>query len=296
MTVDAMSDFAEHLLRPLAHQTDHQAVFPAELKQHIQDLGLHHYAVPEHMGGIANEQNTISNVLIAESLARGDLTLAATMLSTLSVMNCLMRWGNQEVQNRYLSAFAGEKNISASFAVQENTPAFNPYQLQTQAECINNQYYLTGEKTLVLLAQHADFFIVSAMYQQQPVLFVVEASAQITAQGSPAMGLKAAKTTTLRFDQTPAQRLSEQDFNYTAFVNLGYLMWGALAVGTCEAVKAYCIEYANERTAFGEPISHRQSIAFMIADMAIEIDAMRLLVWNAASLAETDKIFNGRLI
>ena len=138
MTVDAMSDFAEHVLRPLAHQADHQAVFPAELKQHIQDLGLHHYALPEHMGGITNEQNTISNVLIAESLARGDLTLAATMLSTLSVMNCLMRWGNQEVQNRYLSAFADEENISASFAVQENTPAFNPYQLQTQAECINN--------------------------------------------------------------------------------------------------------------------------------------------------------------
>ena len=123
------------------------------------------------------------------------------------------------------------------------------------------------------------------------MLFVVEASAQMTAQGSPAMGLKAAETTTLRFDQTPAQCLTEQNFNYTAFVNLGYLMWGALAVGTCEAVKAYCIEYANERTAFGEPISHRQSIAFMIADMAIEIDAMRLLVWNAASLAETGQDF-----
>ena len=69
-------------------------------------------------------------------------------------------------------------------------------------------------------------------------------------------------------------------------------MWGALAVGTCEAIKTYCIQYANERTAFGEPISHRQSVAFMIADMAIEIEAMRLLVWNAASLAETGQDFN----
>jgi alkylation response protein AidB-like acyl-CoA dehydrogenase len=65
-----------------------------------------------------------------------------------------------------------------------------------------------------------------------------------------------------------------------------------MAVGTCEAVKAYCITYANERTAFGEPISHRQSVAFMIADMAIEIDAMRMLILNAASLAEAGQPFH----
>lgn len=73
-------------------------------------------------------------------------------------------------------------------------------------------------------------------------------------------------------------------------------MWCAMAVGTCEAVKAYCIKYANERTAFGEPISHRQSVAFMIADMAIEIDAMRMLILNAASLAEAGKPFHRELI
>ena len=69
-------------------------------------------------------------------------------------------------------------------------------------------------------------------------------------------------------------------------------MWCAMAVGTREAVKAYCIKYANERTAFGEPISHRQSVAFMIADMAIEIDAMRMLILNAVSLAEAGKPFH----
>uniref|UniRef100_UPI001292F5A6 acyl-CoA dehydrogenase family protein n=1 Tax=Acinetobacter baumannii TaxID=470 RepID=UPI001292F5A6 len=80
--------------------------------------------------------------------------------------------------------------------------------------------------------------------------------------------------------------------DYTAFLDLGNLMWCAMAVGICEAVKAYCIKYANERTAFGEPISHRQSVAFMIADMAIEIDAMRMLILNAASLAEAGKPFH----
>lgn len=69
-------------------------------------------------------------------------------------------------------------------------------------------------------------------------------------------------------------------------------MWCALAVGCCEAVKTYCIDYANQRHAFGEPISHRQSIAFMIADMAIEIEAMRLLLFSAASLAEAGQAFH----
>ena len=68
--------------------------------------------------------------------------------------------------------------------------------------------------------------------------------------------------------------------------------WIGLAVGTCQAVLEYTANYANERIAFGEPISHRQSVAFMIADMAIEIDAMRMLLWNAASLAEAGKPFH----
>lgn len=291
MTVEAMTDFANQVLKPLASQADHDAKYPKQLHQYIHDLGLHDYALPEHLGGVATEQSTITNVLIAEYLARGDLTLAAGMLSTFSVINCLTRWGNQDVQNRYLAAFTEDGRISATFAVEENTPAFNPYQLQTHATFKQNQYYLSGEKTLVFLAEQADFFIVSAMYNNTPELFVVEASNQISMKSTPAMGLKALETAALHFDQTPAQRLTDHDFQYTVFLNFAYLMWGALAVGTCEAIKAYCIQYANERTAFGEPISHRQSVAFMIADMAIEIDAMRLLVWNAASLAETGQDF-----
>lgn len=106
------------------------------------------------------------------------------------------------------------------------------------------------------------------------------------------MGLKATETVTLSFQHTPAERLGDDDFDYSAFIDLGNLVWCAMAVGCCEAVKAYCIDYANQRTAFGEPISHRQSVAFMIADMAIEIDAMRMLVLNAASLAEAGQDFH----
>lgn len=292
MTVDAMSQFAEEVLYVLAHDADHNAQFPEELWQHLVDLGLNYYALPEALGGVAAEQNIVSNILIAESLAKGDFSLTAGLLSTFSVINAITRWGSTQVQSMYLPCFAEDTDITASFAFQEATPAFNPFQLKTKATENNGQLLITGEKTLVILGDTADVFLVSAEFNGQPDIFIVQSNETISIKANPAMGLKATETATLQFNQTPALRLGDADFDYTAFVDLGNLMWCAMAIGTGEAIKAYCIKYANERTAFGEPISHRQSVAFMIADMAIEIDAMRMLVLNAASLAEAGKPFH----
>jgi alkylation response protein AidB-like acyl-CoA dehydrogenase len=292
MTVDAMSQFAEEVLYALAHEADHQAQFPEQLWQHLVDLGLNDYALPEALGGVAAEQNIVSNILIAESLAKGDFSLTAGLLSTFSVINAITRWGSTQVQSMYLPVFAEDTDITATFAFQEATPAFNPFQLKTKATEQNGQMTITGEKTLVILGDTADVFLVSAEFNGQPDIFVVQCDESISIKANPAMGLKAAETATLQFNQTPALRVGDTDFDYTAFVDLGNLMWCAMAIGTCEAIKAYCIKYANERTAFGEPISHRQSVAFMISDMAIEIDAMRMLVLNAASLAEAGKPFH----
>ncbi len=292
MTCDAMDQFAAEVLLPLAHNADHAALFPTELWQYSTDLGLNYYALPEALGGVASEQNIVSNILIAERLAHGDFSLTAGLLSTFSVINALTQWGSKEVQATYLTHFAEDADLKATFAVQENTAAFNPFQLKTKATAHGQHYTLNGEKTLVILGETADLFLVSADLNGQADVFVVKRDASITAKKSPAMGLKATETVTLHFNNTPAQRLGDEDFNYSFFLDLGNLMWCAMAVGTSEAVKEYCIQYANERTAFGEPISHRQSVAFMIADMAIEIEAMRMLVLNAASLAEAGKPFH----
>lgn len=292
MTIDTMSQFATDILYPLAASADQNETFPTELWQYIEELGLNFYALPEALGGVAAEKNILSNVLIAEHLAKGDFSLAAGMLSTFSVINAITQWGSEQVQALYLNSFAQDSSIRASFAIQEATPAFNPYQLKTKAISRDGQYLIQGEKTLVLLAETADIFLVSAELNGQAEVFILRRDESIEFKKSPAMGLKATETATLIFNQTPALRLGDEDFNYTAFLDLGNLMWCAMAVGTCEAVKKYCIEYANERTAFGEPISHRQSVAFMIADMAIEIDAMRMLILNAASLAESGQTFH----
>ena len=292
MMRDTLQRFAKDVLRPAAHNADHHAKFPEGMLAQAQELGLNFYAVPEAMGGMAAEQSVVTNVLAAEDLGYGDFTLAAAILTPMSIANALTRWGTAAQQEKYLPAFAEENPPVATFAIQEATPGFNPTQLDTTAKRSGSGYVLNGEKTLVLLGQHAELFLVAAQLDGQPAVFIVEGTEGVSFLEDPAMGLKAGETVKLRLDNVPAEKLGEADFDYQAFLDLGALAWCALAVGTCQAVLDYVAQYANERIAFGEPISHRQSVAFMIADMAIETDAMRILVWNAASLAEAGRPFH----
>ena len=292
MMRDTIQRFASDVLRPAAHQADDQASYPAVIADQAHELGLLFYALPESYGGVASEIAVVSNVLIAEDLAHGDFSLATSILSSVGVANAITRWGNEKIQQKYLPAFAEDTPLLASFAVLENIPAFNPNELKTQAIQTDSNYLITGEKTLVVLGEQADILLVAAMLNGKPNIFVVEKGDMIGVRQNPAMGLKACQTVSLNFGNTPAQLLTDDDFDYQAFLDLGALSWCALAIGTCQAVKEYCITYANERVAFGEPISHRQSVAFMIADMAIEIESMRMLLWNAASLAEAGQPFH----
>ena len=117
-------------------------------------------------------------------------------------------------------------------------------------------------------------------------MFLVEGGTEgLSAGDDPGMGIRAAAMRPLHLHnvRVPARnRLGEDDFDYRKFVDMGSLAWCALACGTAQAVLDYVIPYCNERIAFGEPISHRQAVAFMIADIGIELESMRMLVYRAA--------------
>lgn len=293
MMRDTLQRFAKDALRPAAHAADHDAAFPADVRAQAIELGLNFYAVPEALGGMAAEQSVVSNVLMAEDLGFGDFTLGATLLAPMGVANALTRWGTKDQQEKYLAAFAEEVPPLATFALNEAVPAFNPAQLSTTARRDGSAFVLNGEKSIVLLAKDAELFLVAAQLEGKPAVFIVEGGAKgLGFMEDPAMGLKAAETLKMRLQDVRAEKLGDEEFDYQTFLDLGALAWIGLAVGTCQAVMEYTAHYANERIAFGEPISHRQSVAFMIADMAIEIDAMRMLLWNAASLAEAGKPFH----
>lgn len=293
MVRDNLSRFAREMLRPAAHAADEAHQTPADILAQAEELGLMYYAVPEAFGGMATENNIVTQMLALEDLGYGDFSMAAALFASTSVANVLTRYGSAEQQAKYLPAFMQSPALQAALACTEPTALFNPQQLATTARQSGDQYVITGEKTLVIRGQHAELFVVSVMLDGKPSLFIVEGGAAgLSVAAEPAMGLKAAETARLKLDQVSVPAANRIDANYQEFLDLGALAFCAIAVGTAKAVLDYVVPYVNDRVAFGEPISHRQGVAFMVADIAIELDAMQMMTWRACALAEAGKPFH----
>jgi alkylation response protein AidB-like acyl-CoA dehydrogenase len=226
---------------------------------------------------------------MAESLAQGDMGIAVACLAPASVSTALSLWGDADQQATYLPEFVGEDVPAAALAVLEPRALFNPLELSTRARRADGGFVLDGVKSLVPRASDSELFIVAAQLEDDgPALFVVEPGGKgLGIEPEPAMGLRAAATGRLILDQVrlPAGALLGEPgrATVTECVQLGRLGWCALAVGTGQAVLDYLIPYVNERKAFGEPISNRQAVAFTVANVAIELDGMRLATYRAAS-------------
>jgi alkylation response protein AidB-like acyl-CoA dehydrogenase len=297
MIVDAMQRFAGDVLRPAAAAADEAGAAPAALLAQAGALGITAMNVPDELGGVGQERSVITNALVAEALAHGDFGLAVACLSGPSVAIALAEFGSAEQEAQYLPSLTGDKAPQAAIAVMEGGALFNPFRLKTRATRKGGGWVLEGEKQLVSMAQQAELFLVAACDDEdRPALFIVESgSAGLAARPQPAMGLRAAGLSRLLLKNVKlpahAKLGGEAGADYGQFIALSRLAWSALAVGTTQAVLDYVIPYANEREAFGEPISHKQSVAFMIANIGIELEGMRLATWRAAALAAHGKPF-----
>jgi alkylation response protein AidB-like acyl-CoA dehydrogenase len=295
---EAVQRFAGEQLRPAANAADSACQAPVELLTEAAGLGLTTLGIPEELGGAGSERSVLTNALVAEAMAQGDLGLAVACLAPSAVSTALVLWGDPQQQSHYLPAVVGERPPVAALALVEARPLFDPFQLQTRArELPGGGYVLEGMKSMVPQAATAELYIVAAELEGKgPALFIVEPGvAGLSAAPEPAMGLRAAATAALKLEQVklPATALlgEGRPEAYADCVALARLGWCALAVGCGQAVLDYVTPYVNERQAFGEPISHRQSVAFAVANMAIELEGMRLLTWRAAGLAERGKPF-----
>jgi alkylation response protein AidB-like acyl-CoA dehydrogenase len=294
MIVDAIRRFASDALRPAAPAADEAAAAPAELIAQAAELGVTALNAPDELGGVGQERSIVTNALVAEALAHGDMGLAVACLATPSVAAALVEYGSAEQQATYVPSLTAEKSPQAAIALMEAQPLFNPFALQASARRDKNGWILDGEKHLVPCAQQAELFLVAAADDDgKPALFAVESGAPgLSFTPQPAMGLRAAGLSRLKLSRVKlAEGARLPDLDYAEFIARSRLAWCALAVGASQAVLDYVIPYANDREAFGEPISHRQSVAFMIANIGIELEGMRLVTWRAASLAAAGKPF-----
>ncbi|WP_089302602.1 acyl-CoA dehydrogenase family protein [Haloechinothrix alba] len=295
MIVDTVRDFAAEQLRPAAPDADAKCQTPDGLLTRAAELGIGMMGIPEDVGGFGTERDVVTNVLVAEALAHGDMGLAVATLAPSAVSTTLAQWGDADQQATYLPAFTGENVPAAALALAEHAPLFDPLRPRTRAKRTPKGYQLDGVKALVPRAAEAELFVVSADLEGQnghrPALFLVEAStAGVSTEPDPAMGLRGAATASVHLDNVslPAGSLiagGDPDA-FTEVVRLSRLGWCALAAGTGKAVLDYVIPYVNERVAFGEPISHRQGVAFQVSDIAIELESIRLVTLRAAARAE----------
>jgi alkylation response protein AidB-like acyl-CoA dehydrogenase len=254
--------------------------------------------VPEELGGAVAERSAVTTVLAAEALARGDMGLSVAALAPSGVASALSLWGDADQQATYLPEFVGDAVPAAAVAVLEPQAAFDPFSLQTTAREQDGGYVLDGVKALVPRGAAAEILLVAAELEGRgPALFLVVPgeSDGVQARLTPAMGLRAAATADVRFDgvRVPATALvgGADPAIYAEAVRRARLAWCAVAIGTARAVLDYVIPYVNERTAFGEPVSHRQAVAFAISDIAIELEGMRLLTLRAAAKADAGEDF-----
>ena len=293
MILETVNEFAEEILRPAARDADDAATYPPDLIAKAAELGITAINIPEDFDGIAAHRSAVTNALVAEALAYGDMGLALPILAPGGVASALTHWGSADQQASYLAEFAGDSVPQACVAIAEPHALFDPTALKTTAVRTPSGYRLSGVKSLVPAAADAELFIIGAQLSGKPALFIVESSTKgLSVTADPSMGIRAAALGQVELDNVSVPlnaRLGEDgaaDADYSEAIALARLGWAALAVGTCHAVLDHVVPYVKERVAFGEPVAHRQAVAFMTANIAIELDGLRMITWRGASRAE----------
>jgi alkylation response protein AidB-like acyl-CoA dehydrogenase len=297
MFQEAVRDFAAAKVRPAAQGADDERKVEPELLAQASELGVNVLGIPEQLGGVMHEQAATTTALVGEALAHGDMGIAYAVLAPGAVATAIGHWGSAEQEATYLPAFGGEDPPAAALALLEPRPLFDPLKPETAARRDGEDWVLSGAKSLIARASECELFVVAADAEGiGPALFVVESGqGGLSVEDEPAMGLRPAATGRLLLDDVrlPGSALLGEGRreDYVECVQRARIAWSALATGAAQAVLDYVIPYVNERTAFGEPVSNRQAVAFGVADIGIEAGGMRLATYRAASRADQGEEF-----
>jgi alkylation response protein AidB-like acyl-CoA dehydrogenase len=288
MLIDTVRRYSENDVRPCAHDADESGTFPASIAQTGWELGILPGNLPESLGGFGEDHSAVTGVLAYEELAYGDLALAMQITTPALLAIPLVLDGTDAQREELMPLFLDEQPPRVTAALIEPRITFDPARLQTTATADNGQFVLNGRKMCVPLAEGAEWLLIYAQHFGQVDGFLVRGDADGLTVGprEKLMGVRALPTYPVTLDQVrvdAAYRLGgEAGINFARQRAYGQVALAALAVGVMRGSLDYAIQYAKERVQFGKPIATKQAIAFMLADGAMEVDAARLMVWDAA--------------
>jgi acyl-CoA dehydrogenase len=288
-------DFAANEIRPIAWELDRDSSFPHAIIAKAHSLGLMNIHVPESLGGAGI--GYLEGAIIEEELAWGCSGVQTSLGGNNLAITPLLLAGSEQLQRRYLEALVAEP-LLVSFCLTEPDAGSDVAALKTRAVRRGEGYVISGSKCFITNGTHAAFFIVFAKTDPQAghrglSCFLVPRDAGVIVDGhEDKMGQRASDTATITFPdvEIPADHLigAENAGFKLAMMTLDRTRPGvaAMATGIARAAFEFALAYAQERVQFGVPIAEHQAIQFMLADMATDIEAARLLAWKSAVLID----------
>jgi butyryl-CoA dehydrogenase len=294
---DLCRDFAEKELKPNARRWDEEHQFPREAVRKLAEMGLMGVAVPSEWGGAG--MDSVAYAIAMEEIARG-CAGTAVIMSVSNSLFCdpLLKFGTDEQKREFLTPFARGEKLGC-FALTEPMSGSDAAEMRTVAVARGDEYVLSGTKNFITNGPQADVVLVFAMTDRSKAhrgitAFLVPTDAKGFTRAKPdqKVGIRASGSCSVFFEDCAVPkryRLGQEGEGFKIAMSTldgGRIGIAAQALGIARAAYEGAVAYAKERKAFGKPIATFQAIQFMVADMATEIDAARLLTWRAATLKD----------
>ena len=294
MLIDAVSRYASSDLRETAREADEEKHLPPELIEKGWEMGVLQASIPEEYGGFG-EYSALTGVLAAEEMAWGDLAgTMAVMLPGLYVLPIFLA-GSEEQKNEFIPPVIEAEWKPYTAALMESKFDFDPNDLETNAAEDSDGYVLKGEKAYVPFAEDAEGMVVYAQVNGISQGFVVPKGTEGMEVGERQnfLGINSLPMYTVNLDGVRIPKSNriggEQGHDFSPIIDSTRVALASMACGVSKAAFEYSRDYAKDREVFGVKVAQKQSIAFMLAEMATEIEAIRLLVWEAAWMIDNGK-------
>jgi short/branched chain acyl-CoA dehydrogenase len=301
MFQQSVRDFAVEQIRPLVYRMDHDAAMDKGLMSSFFELGLMGIEVPEKFGGAGS--SFFNAVLVVEELSHVDASCGVLVdVQNTLVNNAILRWGNDDQKSKYLSLLS--RDTVGAYALSEGESGSDAFALATRAEERADHWSLTGRKLWITNAAEAGIFIVFANANPDAgykgiTAFLVERDFPGFQVGKKEdkLGIRASSTCELILEDCRVPRenvLGEAGKGYKIAIetlNEGRIGIGAQMIGVARGALEHAIAYTRERKQFGRSVSEFQGVQFQIAQAATELEAARLMVYNAARLKDAGKPF-----
>jgi acyl-CoA dehydrogenase len=291
-------DFSEKEIRPVAWEYDRDATWPEQIISQAWEVGLMNSQLPEKYGGAG--ASYVDGVLIGEELAWGCAAIGTTLGTNELAAASVLLGGSEKIKTEYLGMLTEEPKL-ASFCLTEPEAGSDVSAMRTTAVRRGDKYVINGSKVFISNGGYADWYTVYAKTDKDAghrgiSAFVVPRDDTVTVdKQEDKMGLRASNTAAISFNETevPAENLlGDENHGFKlAMMTLDRTRPGvaAMATGIARAAFEFATEYSKQRVQFGVPIAMHEAIQFMIADMATEIEAARLLAWQSAVLLDQGK-------